>query len=331
MARRGLLLAMLLPMLQLWASAASAQLPDRPVRIVVPFPPGGTSDIVARILAAAAGPLLPQGALVENRSGAAGNIGTAEVARAQPDGTTLIQCTIGTCAANPFLYANPGYDLDRSFAPVILTGRGAERHVVRNTLPAHECAGAGRAGARSRHGLTFGSSGVGASNHLDAGAAARACWGWTGCMCRIAAAARPSPTSIGNRIDVFFDNLPSILPHIRAGHGARGGRRLRRPRAGTARRADLRRGGCVPQGIVIESWFGFLAPAGTPPASSRAERRLQQALGDPADPAAPAGRRGVPLGGPPERMAEQVRSETARWGEVIRANKHQCRIGGPLV
>ena len=118
MARWGLMLAMLL----VWSTAAVAQLPDRPVRLVVPFPPGGTSDIVARILAAAAGPLLRQGAVVDNRAGAAGNIGTAEVARAQPDGTTLIQCTIGTCASNPFLYVNPGYDLDRSFAPVILTG-----------------------------------------------------------------------------------------------------------------------------------------------------------------------------------------------------------------
>ena len=103
--RVGLALAGLLSACALWTHPALAQspgpLPNRVVRIVVPFAPGGTSDIVARILAVGATAFLPAGAVVENRAGAAGNIGTAEVARAQPDGTTLIQCTIGTCAANP--------------------------------------------------------------------------------------------------------------------------------------------------------------------------------------------------------------------------------------
>jgi tripartite-type tricarboxylate transporter receptor subunit TctC len=241
MARRGLLLALLL----LWASAVSAQLPDRPVRIVVPFPPGGTSDIVARILAAAAGPLLPQGAVVENKAGAAGNIGTAEVARAQPDGTTLIQCTIGTCASNPFLYANPGYDLDRSFAPVILTGAVRNVMSVRNTLPAHNVAGAGGAGTRTAGTLTFGSSGVGASNHL-APELMRGLLGmdWVHVPYR---GSGPAITDlVAGRIDVFFDNLPSILPQIRAGTVRALAVASAARTAGTARRARPSRNPACP-------------------------------------------------------------------------------------
>lgn len=86
-------------------AAMAADLPDRPVRILVPYAPGGTSDIVARVLAEAASAHLPRGAVVENKAGAGGNIGAAEVARGPADGTLLLQCAFGPCGANPSLYA----------------------------------------------------------------------------------------------------------------------------------------------------------------------------------------------------------------------------------
>ncbi|MFC3127006.1 Bug family tripartite tricarboxylate transporter substrate binding protein [Pseudoroseomonas globiformis] len=298
--------------------AAMAQLPDRPVRIVVPFPPGGTSDIVARILAQGAAAHLPAGAMVENKAGAAGNIGTAEVARAQPDGTTLVQCTIGTCASNPSLYANPGYDLAKDFAPVILTGAVRNIMVVRNDLPAKSL-GEVIELARKPDGLSFGSSGVGASNQLGP-ELLRGKQGlrWVHVPYR---GSGPAITDlVGGRIDVFFDNLPSILPHIRAGSvrpvAAVSAERLPElPDVPTFAEAGI-------EGMVIDSWFGFLAPAGTPPATIRQlNEAFNAALRDPAVVQRLRDAAVVPLGGDPERMGAQVKSESARWGEVIRANK----------
>lgn len=318
MARPGLLLALLL----LWVPAARAQLPDRPVRIVVPFPPGGTSDIVARILAAGAGPFLPQGALVDNKAGAAGNIGTAEVARAQPDGTTLIQCTIGTCAANPFLYTNPGYDLDRSFAPVILTGAVRNVISVRNSLPAQNVREL-VALVRAQPGrITFGSSGVGASNQL-APELMRGLLGMDWVHVPYRGSAPAITDLVAGRIDVFFDNLPSILPQIRAGTVralavASARRTPELPELPTFGEAGVPE---LAQGLVIESWFGFLAPAGTPrPVIEALNAAFDRALADSALRQRLQEAAVVPLGGPPERMAEHLRSEAARWGQVIRAN-----------
>jgi tripartite-type tricarboxylate transporter receptor subunit TctC len=301
-----------------WAVPASAQIPNRPIRIVVPFPPGGTSDIVARVVANGAIPFLPAGVVIENKAGAAGNIGTAEVARAQPDGTTLVQCTIGTCGSNPSLYTNSGYDLARDFAPVIMTGAVQNVMVVRNGLPARTTAEVIEL-ARKPDGLTFGSSGVGASNHLTP-EMLRGQLGlrWVHVPYR---GSGPAITDlIGGRIDVFFDNLPSILPHIRAG--------AVRPVAvaAAARLPELpdvptfAEGG-VP-GIVIESWFGFLAPANTPPETIAAlNAAFNKSLADPVIQQRLREASVVPVGGPPERMGDQVRNETARWGEVIRTNK----------
>ncbi|MBE9606121.1 tripartite tricarboxylate transporter substrate binding protein [Acetobacteraceae bacterium H6797] len=298
-------------------SLAFAQLPDRPVRIVVPFAPGGTSDIVARLMAQGAGPFLPAGAVVENKPGAAGNIGTAEVARSVPDGTTIVQCTIGTCGSGPSFFRNPGYDLAKDFAPVILTGAVRNVMVVRNSLPAKNLAEV-LALAKAPQGLVYGSSGAGASNHLGPELLrTKLGLNWVHVPYR---GSGPAITDlIGGRIDVFFDNLPSILPQIQAGAvrpiAAVSAERLPElPNVPTFAEAGV-------PGIVIDSWFGFLAPANTPPATIRAlNAAFNKALQDPVIRSRFQEVSVIPLGGPPERMGEQVRSETARWGEVIRTN-----------
>src|SRR5258706_201436 len=96
--------------------------PGKPLKLVVPFGPGGSSDVVARIVTEGAGEALGQPMLIENLPGAGGNIGTARVVKAAPDGYTLVECTIGTCAINPSIYAQTGYDLQKDFAPVFLVG-----------------------------------------------------------------------------------------------------------------------------------------------------------------------------------------------------------------
>lgn len=297
---------------------AEAQSLDRPVRIVVPFPPGGTTDIVARLLASGVSGRLKHGVVVDNKAGAGGNIGTTEVARAKPDGTTLTLCTIGTCAINPSLYTNPGYDLARDFAPVILVGAVRNVMVVRPNFPARTLPDV-IAEVRSKpNRFTFGSSGIGASNHL-APELLRARLGlqWTHVPYRGSA---PAITDLSaGRIDVFFDNLPSILPHIRSGAAlavaAASAQRLPElPDVPTFTEAGV-------DGVVIDSWFGLMAPAGTPAATvAELNAAFNAALDDPSLRSRLQEAAVVPLGGSAERMGEQVRTEAARWAEVIRTN-----------
>ncbi|HWT07920.1 MAG TPA: tripartite tricarboxylate transporter substrate binding protein, partial [Roseomonas sp.] len=236
--------------------AQGADLPDRPVRIIVPFTPGGTSDIVARLLADAAGPHLPRGAVIENRGGAGGNIGMAEAARGAADGSTLVQCAFGPCGANPALYANPGYNLLADFAPVIMTGAVRNVMTVRRDLPAanvQEFIALAR-----RQPLTFASSGVGASNHLGP-ELLRSITGIEMTHVPYRGSGPAITDIVAGRVDVFFDNLPSILPHIRAGSvralAAVSDTRIPElPDVPTFAEQGV-------QGMAIDSWFGFMAPA----------------------------------------------------------------------
>ena len=299
-------------------TSAFGQIPDRPVRVIVPFAPGGTSDIMARILVNAVSQDFPRGIIVENRSGAGGNIGTVEAARAMPDGTTLVQCTIGTCGSNPSTYANPGYDLARDFAPVILTGAVRNVMTVRKDLPAKDLQEVIALSKAQPGKLAYGSSGLGASNHL-APELLRGLLGvdWNHIPYR---GSGPAIIDIaGGRIDVFFDNLPSILPQIRAGN-VRAVAVVSEARVAELPDVPTFAEAGVP-GFVIDSWFGFLAPAGTPPSVVAAlNAAFNKALADPAVRTKLAEIGVIPLGGPPERLGEHMHSEVARWGAVIREN-----------
>ncbi|HEY4250312.1 MAG TPA: tripartite tricarboxylate transporter substrate-binding protein, partial [Roseomonas sp.] len=247
-----------------------------------------------------------------------GNIGMAEAARGTPDGTVLIQCAFGPCGANPALYANPGYDLLRDFTPVIISGAVRNVMAVRRDLPAQDIAGV-IALARSRPGgLTFGSSGVGASNHLGP-ELLRSLLGLEMNHVPYRGSAPAITDLIAGRIDIFFDNLPSILPHIRAGS-------VRALAAASAERIPelpevptFAEGGV--QGMVIDSWFGFMAPARTPPAAIAAlNAAFGRALADPTVRRRLAELAVTPVGGTPEQMGAHIRAEVARWAEVVRHN-----------
>jgi len=300
-------------------AAGAADLPDRPVRILVPFTPGGSSDIVARILAEGASAHIPRGVVVENRGGAGGNIGMAEAARAAPDGTTLVQCAFGPCGANPALYANPGYDLARDFAPVILTAAVRNVMTVRRDLPARNLAEF-LALARSRpNAVTFASSGVGASNHLGP-ELMRSIAGIEMTHVPYRGSGPAITDLVAGRVDMFFDNLPSILPHIRGGAvraiaAASAERIPELPEVPTFGEQGM-------QGMVIDSWFGLMAPARTPPATIAAlNAAFDAALKNPAVRTRLTEAGAALLGGSPERMAAHIRSETTRWAEVVRRNQ----------
>jgi tripartite-type tricarboxylate transporter receptor subunit TctC len=301
------------------AAAVHAQtFPAKPVKVVVPFSPGGSSDVVTRIVADGAGEALGQPMPIENVAGAGGNIGTARAAKAAPDGYTLVVCTIGTCAINPSIYAQTGYDLNKDFVPVFLVGG------VMNIFTVHPSTNIGSiadlvAYAKANPGKMPAAIGaVGSSNHLTPV--------WFASIAGIdmlwvpfKGAGDAIAALLGGQVLMFVDNEPSILPQIRSGKT--------RPLAVTGPRRSVH----LPEvptmeelgykGFVVEPWYGFMAPAGTPRAvverlnagfnaairNPRLSKRLEE-----------AGLRLV--GGAPERLGEQIRSESERWAKVVKAN-----------
>ena len=311
----------LLPLLLSLCALCTAQaqgFPDRPVKLIVPFTPAGSSDIVARAMADGAGEALGQSVIVENIPGAGGNVGTLRAAKAPADGYTLVQCTIGTCSINGSLYANTGFDVQKDFVPVFLTGGVMNVFTVNNNFPARSMQEM-VAWAKANPGkLTFGSSGIGASNHLAPE--------WLAFLTGISMVHVPYKGSgpaiidiVGGQIMMFNDNEPSILPQIKAGKvralAVTGPQRSKAlPEVPTMEEAGYK-------GFVVEPWFGFMVPRGTPQqvvdrlnaafnaalANQRVRKRLEE-----------AGLR--PVGGTAAVLGEQIRVETERWARVIKAN-----------
>ena len=279
-ARRGLLT--LAAAATVFAPLASAQTyPARPIRFVVPYPPGGPLDQVARALAERVREPLGQPVIVENRAGAGGNIGADHVAKSAPDGHTIVMGAVATHAINPALYARMPYDANRDFAPVTRVA------VVPNVLVMNPEAAA-RLGisdvrslldyARRNPGkLNYASGGNGSAGHL-AGELMKA-------MARVSAVHIPyagaAPAQLGllaGQTDLMFDNLASAAPQIRAG-------RLKGFAVTT-----LKPSGFFPElptvsdtglaGFDISTWFGIFAPAGTPKSVvDRLHAEFERALG----------------------------------------------------
>jgi len=273
------------------AGGAHAQnFPSRPVRVIVPFGPGGSSDVVARIVVDGAAEALGQPLVIENVPGAGGNIGTARVAKAAPDGYTLVECTIGTCAINPSIYASTGYDLQKDFVPVFLVGGVMNIFTVHPStaiksiadLVAHAKANPGK--------LPAAIGAVGSSNHLTPV--------WFASMAGIemlwvpfkgAGEARPLAVT-GPRRSTYLPNVPTMEE---LGY----------------------------KGFVVEPWYGFMAPQGTPRAAvEKLNAALNAAIQNPRikKRLEEAGLRLV--GGAPERLGEQIKSESERWAKVVKAN-----------
>jgi tripartite-type tricarboxylate transporter receptor subunit TctC len=296
---------------------ASAQdYPNRPIKLVVPFPAGGTTDIIGRIVAEYASRRLGQQMIVENRAGAGGNIGTAAVAQAPADGYTLSLCTIGTCAINPSMYANPGYDVARDFTPVILVGSVLNVLAVNPTVRARNVKELVALAKANPDGLSYGSSGYGSSPHLS-GELLKSMAGVEIVHVTYKGSAPAIIDLRGGQIDLFFDNAPSILPHVKAGAlraiattGAKRSKSL--PDVPTMEEAGF-------PGFVIEPGWGVMAPVKTPrEVVAKLNGAINDLIKDPAVLKRFAEIDLNPLGGTAQHMAEQIRSESARWGRLVR-------------
>jgi tripartite-type tricarboxylate transporter receptor subunit TctC len=290
--------------------------PNRPITLIVPFPAGGSSDLIARVVSERAARELGQQIVIDNRPGAAGNIGTEAAARAAPDGYTLVECTIGTCGINHAIYKGLRYDLERDFEPIVLFGSLANILGVHPSVPAASVPELVDYAKRNPGKLTYGTSGYGSSPHLS-GELFKQVAGIDVLHVPYRGSAPAINDLRGGQIHMFFDNAPSMLPHVKSGSVralAVTGRERSPHLPDTPTMAEL---GYAD--FVISPWFGAMGVKGTPRAAiDKLNRAFNVALRDPDVQRRFAEMDVAPGGGSPEQFRELIRSEVARWGEFVR-------------
>ncbi len=299
------------------AAHASAPYPQRPITIVVPFPAGGTPDILARVLAEKAGASLNQTFIVENRGGAGGNIGVQYVSRSKADGYTLVMCAY-SCAVSPSLYKPAPYSIDTDFTPIVLVGTVPSVLVTHPGVPATDPKSFIDYAKANPGKLNAASSGIGGSAHLALELLKR--------EANVDIAHIPyrgaglvAGDLLGGQVDMYFDNLPASLPSIKAGTFnaiavASQARAEAIPDVPTFAEAGYPK-------MLINPWFGLLAPAGTPePAVKALNTAFNQALQAP-EVAQRLDALGVDVaGGSPEELADFLHQETALIQQLIIEN-----------
>jgi len=313
--RRGVLLgALALPMLSRGA-AAQAWAPQRPVRIVIGFPPGGGIDILARLMAPKMGERLGQPVVVENRPGANGLIATQAVAQSDPDGQTILFGTTGNLAVNPALYPNHQVDILRDFAPLSHVASLDFVMAINPAVPANSLAEF-IALAKARPGeLNFGSSGNGGLPHLS-GELLNAQAGIRTLHIPYRGSAPAYADLIGGRVQFMFDALAIAQPHIE------GGRVRALATTGPRRMAALPNVPAAKETLAdfeVVNWYGMVVRTGTPGAAiARLQQEVAWSLRQP-EVAERAAALGLDLvGSTPAAFAAFQRAEIAKWGGVIR-------------
>jgi tripartite-type tricarboxylate transporter receptor subunit TctC len=297
--------------------AAPAQTyPTKPVRFIVPFAPGGNTDLQGRLIAQKLTAAFSQQVVVDNRGGAGGTLGVDLAAKAPPDGYTIVIASFGNILVAPALYRNLPYDPVRDLAPVVLVSTPPGILVVNPGLPVKNVKEL-IAYARSNTGrLNYGSAGNGVWNHLFAELFKS--------MAKIDMThvpykgTGPAVTDvIGGQIQLSFSPFPTALPHIKSG-------RLRALGVTDAKRSPV-----VPElptiaesglpGYSAASWFAVLAPAGTPkPIVAKLNGEINRIFTEPDVRSAFAADGSEPVGGTPEALAKSIREGIAKWGKLVR-------------
>jgi tripartite-type tricarboxylate transporter receptor subunit TctC len=297
--------------------------PNKPVRIVVPFAAGGTTDILARAIAPELSKAFGQQFIVDNRTGAGGNVGTEIVAKSPADGYTLLMGTVGTHGINRALYDKLPYDPIKDFAPITLVA-GVPNVMVMQTEKA-QTLGIGSVAdfikyAKARPGkLNMASSGNGTSIHL-AGELFKSMTGIYMVHFPYRGSGPALLDMVGGTMDVMFDNLPSSMPQIKAGK--------LKALAVTSRQ----RSSALPDVPTIEeaaglkgfdatSWFGLLAPAGTPAdIVARIQQEVAKSLNTPAIKEKLLAQGAIPSGNTPAEFAQHIESEHRKWAQVVKTS-----------
>jgi len=301
--------------------ACAQNYPVKPVRFIAPFPPGGSTDFLARIVALKISEAMGQQVVVENRGGAGGTIGVEAAARAAPDGYTIVMGHIGTFGVNPTLYPKLPYDAIKSFAPITLLAMVPNAMVVHPSLPARsvkEFVALARAKPKQ---LLYGSGGNGSAAHLAAA--------YFELLAKVQLIHVPYKGTgpalidlVAGQTSMMITGMPAVMPHVRSG-------RLRLMAVGTDKRLaqfpdlpTIAEAG-VP-GYDATQWYGVLAPAATPRdivMKLNTEMKKALALPDVREKLAADGT--VPVGNTPEEFGAHIRAEIARWAPVVKASGAQ--------
>ena len=300
-----------------WAVAAHAQTyPSKPVRLVVPFAPGGSSSIVARAFSTEMSKGLEQQFVVENKPGAAGNIAMEEVARAEPDGYTLIIGHIGTLAMNPFMFEKLPFDTNRDFRAVSLLAKVPTLFVVHESVPAKDLREFVALAKKEPGRLYYGSAGNGSAGHL----AVEYLKLVTGMDIQHVPYKGTGPNLVdlvAGRTQFSAAGTQPFLPHVKAG-------KLRVIAVGTARRLPILPD--VPTvaeqgypGFETSQWYGLNAPAKTPDAIvNRLAAEAAKAAKSPAVQRQLEPDSAEPVGSTPQEFADYIAAEQARWKDVVK-------------
>jgi tripartite-type tricarboxylate transporter receptor subunit TctC len=297
------------------SSALAQQYPAKPIRFIVPFPPGGGVDIVARAVGEKLSPRLGQPIVIDNKPGAGTTIGFGMAARSAPDGYTLIIGPIGSQAIVHHMLPKRGYDVRKDFAPIGRIGFGTIAFVVPQASPAKSVQEFVALAKANPGKLTFASSGTGALIHL------------TGEMFKHAAGidlthipykgtTQILPDLLDGRIDMALDSLPAYIPHLKSGK-VRALAVASRDRASAMPELPTMAEAGVP-GVVSQTDYAAYAPAGTPAdIVARLNRELNAALQVP-DLREKLAAQGIEItGGSPEALRAELEDEIAKWGKVI--------------
>ncbi len=289
----------------------------KPIRLIVPFTPGGSTDILARALAPKLSTALGQNVIIDNKPGAGGSLGASDVAKAEPDGNTLLMGHIGTLAVNPAIYPKLAYDPVKSFAPVAWVARVPNVLVVNAASKARTFKEFIEMARANPGRLTYSSGGNGSAAHIT--------FEYLKLRTKIFMlhipyrGTAPSVTDlIAGQVDATLTGAPAVLPHVRSG-------RLRALAVSSAQRiAPLPDVPTVAEsgypGFEADQWYGIVAPAGTPAAVvTRLNAEINKALALPDVMQQLALEGAVPTPGTPQVFAELIKRELPRWAEVVKA------------
>jgi len=302
-----------------WSSAARAQqaYPAKPIRLILPFPPGGSTDIVARLIGQKLTESWGQPVLIENRPGAGGNIAAETAARAAPDGYTLFQVNVAN-AIGATLYPKLSYDLITSFAPVIQLATTPYVLLAHPTVPAKNTAEL-IALAKARPGqLNYASAGGGSATHLS-GELLKSMAGVNIVHVPYKGTGPAVTALLSGEVDLYFATVPAALPLVEA-------KKLRALGVTSARRSPLMRD--VPaiaeaglKGYETSTWHGILAPAATPAdIVVKLNAEIARTLAQPAVRERLVGQGLDPVGGTPEQFGAYLKTEISKWAVVVKAS-----------
>jgi tripartite-type tricarboxylate transporter receptor subunit TctC len=297
------------------AVAAQGAYPSKPIRMIVPYPPGGPTDVLGRIVAQKLSESLGQQVVVENRPGASGMIGSEVVAKAAPDGYTLLT-NASIHVINPSLYPKMNFDALRDFTPISLIAQVPLILVVNPGLPVKSVPELIALAKAQPNRLNFGSSGNAAAPHL-AGESFKIATGVQMQHVPYKGSAPALTDLIGGQVQLIFDSMPSAMPHVKSG-------RVRALAVTTAKRSPT-----VPDlptiaesgvpGFDISTWYGVWAPAGTPKdIVNKIAAEIAKALHQPAVRERLAALGAEPVGNTPEEFAAYCQSELAKWSKIVR-------------